>query len=190
MLIPKKEKTNTNRKGDFTSLKWHWDNGKVGIKQHQYTLTVACDIIWSMSDREIKIVESSQEVEAVLKSSVLKHWSSHTFKVMLWWTHHQSSFSVLKKKTWQSRFIHALHSDTGKLLTELCQICRELFLSTVNCLTENTERMKQSLTLSVVAYWRSQRRPAKKLKDKGKEQARYNFCLVVWLKEELNYIEM
>ena len=130
------------RKGDFSSLKQWWDCGKVEIKNfcQQYTFNVSRDITRSMNDLEIEIVElqnvastgnrgSIDDLE--YKKAILADLLGSKAQGALVRSRFQSEalmdspskfFFSLEKKKGQSRFIHALRSDTGQLLTDNSEI--------------------------------------------------------------------
>ncbi|KAI3370929.1 hypothetical protein L3Q82_023482, partial [Scortum barcoo] len=128
------------RKEDFTSVKQWWECGKIEIKQlcQQYILNVSQDIK-SMRDLETEIVELTLTLtrgcfeELKSKKAVLADLLGSKAQGALVRSHFQSTalmdasssfFFGLEKKNGQSRFIHALRSDKGQLLTEAGEIRR------------------------------------------------------------------
>lgn len=131
------------RKDDFASLKQWWDHGKVEIKQlcQQYTFNVSHNIAKSMRDLETEIVELQISADSTgnpgciedlkLKKTVLADLLGSKAQGALVRSRFQSAammdspskfFFSLERKNGQSRFIHALRSTTGQLLTETSEI--------------------------------------------------------------------
>ena len=131
------------RKKDFASLKQWWDCGKVEIKNfcQQYTFNVSRDITRSMSDLEIEIVELQNSVASTgnrgsindlkYKKAVLADLLGSKAQGALIRSRFQNEalmdspskfFFSLEKKRGQSRFIHALRSVSGQLLTDTSEI--------------------------------------------------------------------
>ncbi len=127
-----------SRKQEFASLRQWWDHGKVEIRMlcQQYTLGVTHDIIRSMNDLEMEVVELQVSADSTGNGGQIENLKSKRAALAdllgkraqgaLVRSRFQSAtlmdspskyFFGLEKKNGQSRQFHALHSETGQLLT-------------------------------------------------------------------------